>query len=378
MRGVLLCAILLFPRPVFSGVGDIDRKIKSHQKELEKLQDQIRDAETEKVKLRRSEDSLSKTLKRLQGEIEQSVKKQVRVNRQIKETENQVKRTGEQVAFYNGEKVKWEESVLADLRHYYTHHFYPERIHSNPLTRVASKSLIQLKFNSMKNAEARKNLATKKEKQLVGYQKNLTVLKKRSEQEIVKRKQSQEEKNQLYQTTQGKRIIAEQETQRLRETSKMLEDLIGKLEKKKQKSLEAQREEEQNKKSFEVRKGSLDWPVQGTIVSQFGRQKHPDLNITIINNGIKLKVARNSAVKAVDRGKVIYAADFRSYGQTVIVDHGGEIYSVYGLLGDILVKEGENIPAGKVVGTSPNESDSQVYFELRNQGKPENPLQWLK
>jgi len=60
------------------------------------------------------------------------------------------------------------------------------------------------------------------------------------------------------------------------------------------------------------------------------------------------------------------------------VDHGGDTYSVYGLLGNILVKEGKKIAAGSAIGTATADVNSQIYFEFRSQGKAENPLLWLK
>jgi septal ring factor EnvC (AmiA/AmiB activator) len=251
-------------------------------------------------------------------------------------------------------------------------------LRTSPAEAWALRALVSLKYSSLKSARIQQDLAMGKEKRLQNVRKMLVGLKTEQEQEIQRQKKSQAEKSQLYKTTQGKRIIAEQEAQRLIETREELEKMISGLAEKREKSLAALREAELLKKTFYEKRGNLPWPAEGTVVSQFGRRKHADLNITVINSGIKIRTSPSSPVRSVERGTVIYAADFRSYGQTVIVDHGGDSYSVYGLMGNLLVKEGEKIPLGKILGASSPEEGSQIYFELRNQGKSENPLLWLK
>jgi septal ring factor EnvC (AmiA/AmiB activator) len=236
---------------------------------------------------------------------------------------------------------------------------------------------VGLEYLRLKDTVFRRELLSNKQKRLSVYQQNLAVLKRGVEVEIEKQKEQQQQKQELYQTTIGKRLIAEQEVRRLKETSKMLEKLIQEVAKKRDQSLSAEREAALAKKSFTVKKGSFDWPVSGTVILRFGRQKHPDLNIFIINDGIKLKTTSKSPVKSVEKGIVVYAADFRSYGPTVIVDHGGEFYTIYGLLGEILVKEGDKIQSGTALGSTPVR-EAQFYFEIRNQGKAEDPLSWLK
>ena len=101
-------------------------------------------------------------------------------------------------------------------------------------------------------------------------------------------------------------------------------------------------------------------------------------NPIVISNGIKIRTQSGSPVKSVEKGTVIFADDFRSYGQTVIIDHGGDLYTIYGLLGSIMVQEGQKIESGRVIGNAGAETQPQVYFEVRTDGHPVNPLTWLK
>jgi septal ring factor EnvC (AmiA/AmiB activator) len=85
-------------------------------------------------------------------------------------------------------------------------------------------------------------------------------------------------------------------------------------------------------------------------------------------------------VAAVHPGTVDYADAFSGFGNMVIVDHGGNYFSLYGYLGSIDVARGDHVDAGAQlgrVGTAPTGPPS-LYFELRVDGRSVDPLQWLK
>jgi septal ring factor EnvC (AmiA/AmiB activator) len=85
-------------------------------------------------------------------------------------------------------------------------------------------------------------------------------------------------------------------------------------------------------------------------------------------------------VQAVHEGTVVYAEQFTGYGDLVIVDHGEGAYSLYGYLGAIEASRGQRVEAHGRIGTSGRNPSGNpaLYFELRVDGKPVDPLQWLK
>lgn len=361
-----------------SSVKQIDKSIKSHQESLQQLQKQIQELEAEEESLKAEEEKLTKALKKLDSNITQSVKSQARVRKKIHEKEVQIQGIMRQIATLSSENLKWEESLLDDLQIYYVNFVYPQRLRTNPMAHLAMQSLISWKYSHMKNAENQISFSIQKKNEMLQAKEKLVLLKTSSEEEIKKQKNSQFEKSQLYKTTMSKRALAEEQAKQLRETAESLEKLIAQLMRKKAKTLAEQREAELLKRTFEGKRGTLPWPVSGAVVSPYGKQIHPDLNIAVINNGIRIKAKPNSQVKTVEKGTVIYAANFRSYGQTVIIDHGGDTYSIYGLLGSIEVKNGARVKAGEILGVTTPEESSQLYFEWRVQGRTENPLLWLK
>jgi septal ring factor EnvC (AmiA/AmiB activator) len=126
--------------------------------------------------------------------------------------------------------------------------------------------------------------------------------------------------------------------------------------------------------------GDLSWPVNGKISSRFGRVPSGRFGTAIVRNGIEFAAAEGATATAVHEGTVAFAAPFAGFGTLVIVDHGSSAFTLYGHLLDAAVKAGTNVSRGAVlgrVGVSPS-GGAALYFELRIDGRPVDPLQWLR
>ena len=125
--------------------------------------------------------------------------------------------------------------------------------------------------------------------------------------------------------------------------------------------------------------GALEWPVTGRVIAPFGRSASK-FGTPINRSGIEIASPLRRAVAAVHEGSVAYAAPFTGFGNLVIVDHGAQIYTLYGYLSTIAVSKGDRVEkGGRVgdVGVSPT-GQAVLYFEVRVDGKAVDPLQWLK
>jgi septal ring factor EnvC (AmiA/AmiB activator) len=127
-------------------------------------------------------------------------------------------------------------------------------------------------------------------------------------------------------------------------------------------------------------RGGLPWPVEGRVREGFGRRKHPRFDTYTVHNGIEIEAGPDAEVRAVHGGRVVFADRFRGYGLMVVVDHGGKHHSLYARLADLGVAAGQDVAAGTLLGTAgPEGLDGPgVYFEMRYQGRPEDPLDWLR
>jgi septal ring factor EnvC (AmiA/AmiB activator) len=127
-------------------------------------------------------------------------------------------------------------------------------------------------------------------------------------------------------------------------------------------------------------RGALDWPAAGRVISRFGQQRDRRFGTTTEKNGVELATAEAAPVTAIHEGRVAFAGPFTGFGQLVIVDHGRLAYSLYGYLSTLAVIKGARVRGGQALGVAGRApaGNSALYFELRIDGKPVDPLQWLK
>ena len=130
-----------------------------------------------------------------------------------------------------------------------------------------------------------------------------------------------------------------------------------------------------------VPRHSLPWPVEGKVLSGFGREKDKDLGTWTVRQGVTLATPDAAPVTPVAPGRVIFAGPFRSYGRVVIVDHGGGFFSVYGNLGEILKDKGADAPSGEPIaraGAAQDGSGGRLYLEIRRGTEALDPTAWLE
>ncbi len=132
---------------------------------------------------------------------------------------------------------------------------------------------------------------------------------------------------------------------------------------------------------FGTLRGRLPWPADGRMVTTFGAQVHPRFGTRTFRNGIDIEAIEGTDVGAVYPGNVVYTGWFKGYGNLIILDHGSEYYTLYAHVGDILVKEGDDVKQGQRIGTvgdTGSLAGPRLYFEVRHQGKPLDPAEWLR
>ena len=127
-------------------------------------------------------------------------------------------------------------------------------------------------------------------------------------------------------------------------------------------------------------RGALDWPVAGPVTTLFGLHRQTRFGTTIVRSGIDIAAAEGVVVKATHAGVVAFSDVFTGFGNLVILDHGGQSYTLYGYLGSLAVPVGARVSPGTAIGSVGRSAtgESALYFELRIDGKPVDPLEWLK
>ncbi len=124
-------------------------------------------------------------------------------------------------------------------------------------------------------------------------------------------------------------------------------------------------------------KNKLPWPAEGKIVRNFGDSYASG---KLKHNGLLINTAEEGDVKAVHYGRVVFANWLRGFGLITILDHGDGYMTLYGHSSSLFTSPGDWVEAGEAIaqaGRTGGTNDPAVYFEVRHNGKPDNPRRWL-
>jgi septal ring factor EnvC (AmiA/AmiB activator) len=130
-------------------------------------------------------------------------------------------------------------------------------------------------------------------------------------------------------------------------------------------------------KPFASLKGKLFLPVKGNISNKFGTLR-PDSRV--LWKGLFVRSTANQPVKSVAAGRVVFADWLRGFGNLIIVDHGQGYMSLYGNNETLFKQVGDTLHGGDTIasiGNSGGNEESGLYFELRHEGIPFDPLKWI-
>lgn len=126
--------------------------------------------------------------------------------------------------------------------------------------------------------------------------------------------------------------------------------------------------------AFFMLKGKLPWPIKGKLAADAGNER-----LEAIRDGVLIEAGEGTEIHAVTNGKVVYSEWLRGYGLLMIIDHGKGYMTLYAFNQSLYKRVGDLVKAGEViasVGQSGGRSRSGLYFGIRKDGKPVDPLEW--
>ena len=132
--------------------------------------------------------------------------------------------------------------------------------------------------------------------------------------------------------------------------------------------------------TFEGRMGTLMWPCDGEVISEYGMETHPRFGTIIKNNGIDIRTTPGSKVRAVASGEVSFAGPLSGFGNCIIIGHGDGFYTLYGHLESLLVTKGYRVGEGDAIGYIGETSTPEgavLHFEIRKGKAPLDPTRWF-
>ncbi|WP_415853203.1 murein hydrolase activator EnvC family protein [Thermoanaerobacter kivui] len=230
------------------------------------------------------------------------------------------------------------------------------------------KRIVDFDVNLFDSYKKQRELIQQKEKELAQMKveaenyKNQIALRQRDLQVAMVSRQG------LMRDLERQQKLYEQQEDELLRQSQQLEKVIQEL---------------QAKSKLKYTGGKLLWPVPSSdaITSPFGMRYHPILQQNRMHTGIDIAAKTGDPIVAAADGQVIFAGYYGGYGYAIIIDHGDEISTLYAHNSVLLVKEGDTVKRGQVIakaGSTGLSTGPHLHFEVRKNGVPVNPTDWLK
>ena len=251
------------------------------------------------------------------------------------------------------------------------------------LTKAQNENILELN-------KIRENISSTK-KSTKKILKNVTQLRKKKEKNAKKLEKRKEAKKITLSKISNKLKSQKSKKQKLQQDEKKLSNLVKNLMlklKAEEKRRRLGKKEITDKKkivdieaykiNFAKLKKKLKLPIKGKIIHKYN-SKRRDTGTRW--KGLFIKAKEGSNVTSVASGQVVFSDWLRGFGNIIIIDHGKSYMSLYGNNDSLLKQKGEYIKGGDVIALSGNSGGNKnngLYYELRHNGKPFNPLKWTK
>lgn len=385
-----LCAILF----VFTGVTAIaatnTSNIEKKKQELKEINQEIRNTEKQLEEVKEQQSDVAIRLKNIESQLKQKEQELNKLEKELQSTQEALETTRKELEKVIEEAEK-QESLMADrIRVIYMNgssSYLELLLEAKSLNEfldrmVMVKQLIAFDVEGLERLQQYRDQVDKKRAELEGLehllsQKRQAVVNQKAEIEKKKKEQSE-----LLQRLKEEQKRYERDLDELEKTSKELEKTIQQL----LKQLEEQRRS-QNQSRSKYTGGILAWPVPGfyTITSPFGYRIHPVYDVRRLHTGIDIgsnpgqSIYGQNFVAGAD-GTVIFAGWYGGYGNCVIIEHGGDITTLYAHGSQILVSAGQEVKRGQPVmkvGSTGISTGPHAHFEVRKNGVPVDPLPYL-
>jgi len=337
----------------------IEQEIKSVGEDKKNIKSNIKDMESKMNALIEEQKKSSQELKKLENEVKtledviNNLNAELEIAEQKYENQKELLKT-RIVVMYENSSVTYLQTLIESKS---IIDFF-ERIQLISLISENDKRLVEELDAAKKDVEYKRQL-TESQKRQVEEQKRA----KEEEIEEIKASRSQvDRKIQEYEMT-------------LENLEKLEDELV-------KKSQELTKYIEKLMSEAKYTGGVMTWPCPSStqISSYYGNRYHPILKKYKLHTGIDIAASRGASIVAAAAGKVILAEWQTGYGNTVIIDHGGKIATLYGHADKILVKVGDEVKAGDTiakVGSTGWSTGPHLHFEVIKDGQTQNPLNYL-
>ena len=382
MEKILISAFLILSFcPFIYGANNASRQ------DLARLEEEAKQKEAQLKKYKQQETKLQKEVQNLSQKGRQTEQLAKKLIQDIEALKGKAFNTQTQKKQLEQTLELWQ-ALVATEANYYT----LESALNNPFYDTKEleklliiKSLLVSHSNFLEQLEDQTTSSLKELKELEERNKSLELKHQDTLSQKEELAKNYEQKKQDLKTAHQLYEQSKQELKELKESAKQLQKLLQKAEDARKKQNKAQGKTT-SQAAINIKENSLIWPIKGKIISKFGKEYQDQLKTWIFRDGIKIAAKQGQPVIAVADGNVIFAGQFRSYGNVVIIDHGEGFFTIYGFLSQIQAQQGQSVIEGQIIGLIGQDTQgpgmgsnqSALYFEIRKGTSAQDPEIWLE
>ncbi len=390
MGGLVFFAALLF----WVGQGDAEtdlQKIRSgvaqSKKELGGLKKKIQEEKQRVKAIHKKESSVISQLNKMDRNLSEKEKELKVLNRKLEGVVQKVRKTNEELQLVT-QSVETQEAFLEKRlvalykfgetgmpQIFFSSNSYAEFLNSRRYLALILGQDREL----VEDFRKRQTVLGSYREQLKEDERELQALKEQTEKKQAEIRKDRLQKSRLLDSVRGEKRIHLAAIKELETASAQLQTLLNRLEREIREKAKAEVFIPVGK-GFGTFRGKLAFPVEGRILSTFGKNENPKFNTFTVQKGIEIEAAIGAEIRAVYDGRVLYSDWFKGYGKILIIDHGEGYYTLSGHASALLKNVGEEVRGGEgvaLVGDTGSLKGPCLYFEIRQRGKPLDPLEWL-
>jgi len=387
---ILILTFILFA--VFFGYGDssgdYSQKIKEEKQRLKKIEQQIKSVKDEINNLQKKESGYLEALYKIEKLLRDTEKELQTIERDLELARKEIEQGEDELIFEKHmlkEKTKLLESRLREIYKRrltgYLEILFNSESFSDFLTRFRYiKNILSLDAEVISDIQQQMKKIEDNKMNLENREEILGLLRKEVEKEKENIEFSIKAKKSIINKIESQKEVYLKSLKELEQSSQEIKNIIERIYKQQEEDSKKASQKEVPAIILKPKKGILALPVQGKLISKYGRQKNTDFNTYTFNSGIDISAPLGQVVRAAGSGEVIYTGSIKGYGQIIIIDHGGRVTTLYAHLSKILIDIGDKVKKGQIVGQvgdSGGVSSTRLHFEVRVEGKPTDPMNWL-
>ena len=369
-----LSAALVLVFAVLAVAPVLADELEEKQQQLNSVQQQI-EAQQRKAELaRRKEQSIAEQLRAIQQELDTAEDEYETVNDQLENTEQHIKANVELSNRLTKKLEVQTKTLHRRIRDIYKNgqvNYLDVLLGAKDFNDFVGRMDILKKILAYDNAliqgtKADRETLRKAKEHLEADRAKIVELRKLAAAKREQVAERRQERRGVLNAATYERETAERAYRELIETSRQIEQMIKRI--------------QSGEKNIGGSTGTMTWPAEGEITSPFGWRVHPIFGTQRLHTGIDIGADYGDAIRAADGGVVIHADWMGGYGNAVIIDHGNGISTLYAHNSQLLVDEGQTVAKGQTVarcGSTGYSTGPHLHFEVRQNGSPVNPLNYL-